>query len=168
MLTLAVTEGEKHPRGGYPDNQESLGSIQMQSSFWTCRWSAKFTYLLRPPSKIQQVDCLEDIIEHLCTSAHHHFISLFRFSGMKACFAFLFLLATTFALSVSWNIFTFFIFPFKTFNICHSFLSMHRWRANLMENIIGCTRILILPRKRYDWTGWTQIHILNKWFHVLH
>lgn len=77
MLTLAVTVGEKHPRGGYPDNQEDLGSIQMHSFFWTWRWSAKFTYLLRPPnSKIQQVDCLEDIIEHICTSVHHHFISL--------------------------------------------------------------------------------------------
>lgn len=32
MLTLAVSVGEKHPRGGYPDDQEGLGSIQMHSS----------------------------------------------------------------------------------------------------------------------------------------
>lgn len=175
MLTLAVTVRETHPRGGYPDNHESLGSIQMHSSFWTWGRSAK-----RPPhGKIQRVDCLECIIEHPCTLVHHHFLFVFCFSGMRACFAFLFLLATTFALSVGWKrilfdrkfVEHFYIFIFAVYdikNIHHLFLSVSRLRANLMENIIGCTRLLISPRKRYGWAGWTKRCILNKWFHVVH
>lgn len=108
--------------------QPRLGSIQMHSSFWTLARSAK-----RPPSgKIQGADCSGCIIDHPCTSVHHHSIFVFCFSGMRARFAFLFLLAATFALSVGWKriffdrnfVGHFYIFTF-TFFFCHSWLQKH-------------------------------------------